>query len=179
MKKIEVILVDENNQELGKAEKIEAHKKGWLHRAFSIFVFNSEGKLLLQQRAGEKYHSGGLWSNTVCSHPMPGETYDQAVHRRLQEEMGFDCELEQAFCFVYKAEFDNGLIENEYDCVFLGRYDGEIQVNPDEVSDYKWVEVDELRQDVKENPESYSFWLGIALRKITSEQIEKIVRQKD
>lgn len=154
----EVILVDNNNNELGTMEKLEAHEKGLLHRAFSIFVFNKDGELLLQKRNSSKYHSGGLWSNTVCSHPRQGESYDEAVHRRLKEEMGFDCELDQLSCIVYKAKFDNGLTEHEYDCVFRGKYEGEITPDPEEVEDFKWTYIEDLKKDMKNSPEKYTYW---------------------
>ena len=161
-----VILVDKNNRKIGIEEKIKAHREGKLHRAFSIFVFNSKGELLIQKRAKTKYHSGGLWSNTVCSHPRPNESYHKAVHRRLREEMGFDCKLRKLFCFIYKAKFRNGLIENEYDCVFAGKFDGRPKPNPKEVADCKWILVKKLRQDIIKNPNKYSVWLKIALKKI-------------
>jgi len=164
--KEQVILVDENNRKIGVEEKIKAHKEGKLHRAFSIFVFNSKRALLLQQRAKEKYHSGGLWSNTVCSHPQPGETYNKAVHRRLREEMGFDCKLKKSFCFIYNTGFQNGLIENEYDCVFIGKFNGKPNPNPEEVMDYKWIPLKELKKDIVQNPDKYSFWFKIALKRI-------------
>lgn len=154
----QVILVDNKNNELGVMEKLEAHKKGLLHRAFSVFVFNKDGQLLLQKRNSKKYHSGGLWSNTVCSHPRPGEEYEDAVHRRLKEEMGFDCDLKQASCIIYRSEFKNGLIEHEYDCVFKGEYDGDVKPDPEEVEDTKWVNIDELKKDVNESPEKYTYW---------------------
>lgn len=163
----DVILVDEKNNEIDTMEKMEAHRKGLLHRAFSIFVFNSRGELLIQKRNSQKYHSGGLWSNTVCSHPVPGETYEVAVHRRLKEEMGFDCSLEQKTCFVYKAPFDNGLTEHEYDCVFTGVYDGEILPNAEEVEDFAWTTIDALAEKMKHAPNKYTFWL----RKIVSEHL--------
>ncbi len=162
-----VVLVDENNRKIGVAEKIKAHKEGQLHRAFSIFVFNSKNELLLQQRAKTKYHSGGLWSNTVCSHPRPDETYQQAVHRRLKEEMGFDCPLKKAFCFIYKSCFQNGLIENEYDCVFIGRFNGKPKPDSEEIMNYKWIPVKELKHDITRNPGKYTVWLKIALKKIS------------
>jgi isopentenyl-diphosphate Delta-isomerase len=161
-----VILVDKNNRKIGIEEKIKAHKEGKLHRAFSIFVFNSNGELLIQQRAKTKYHSGGLWSNTVCSHPKPDETYAQAVHRRLKEEMGFDCVLKKIFCFIYNTGFRNGLIENEYDCVFSGKFDGKPILNHREVMAYKWIPMKELKQDIMKNSNKYSFWLKIALKKM-------------
>jgi len=164
--KQKVVLVDKNNRKIGVAEKIKAHQEGILHRAFSIFVFNPKGELLIQQRAKTKYHSGGLWSNTVCSHPRPGETYQQAIHRRLIEEMGFDCKLKKSFCFIYKTDFQNHLIENEYDCVFIGEYTEEPKPNKEEIMDYKWVTTKELVQDIKANPDNYSVWLKIALEKL-------------
>jgi isopentenyl-diphosphate delta-isomerase len=158
-----VILVDKNNRKIGIEEKMRAHIDGRLHRAFSIFIFNSKGELLLQQRAKSKYHSSGLWSNTVCSHPRPGENYQQAVHRRLKEEMGFNCELKKLFSFIYKTDFGNGLIENEYDSVFMGKFDGQPNPNATEVMDYKWIDIKDLKKDVAKNPERYSVWLKIIL----------------
>ncbi len=160
-----VVLVDEKDNKIGIEEKLQAHKDGLLHRAFSIFVFNSKGELLLQQRAKEKYHCGSLWTNTVCSHPRDNETYEKAVHRRLVEEMGFDCELEKRFCFIYKAKFDNGLTEHEYDCVFVGKYDKEPIPNPFEVMDYKWISIENLKKDVEKNPTHYTPWIKIILEK--------------
>lgn len=166
MMKQQVILVDKNNRKIGTEEKIKAHKEGKLHRAFSIFIFNSKEELLIQQRAKTKYHSGGLWSNTVCSHPKPDETYLQAAHRRLKEEMGFDCKLKKLFCFVYNTGFQNGLIENEYDCVFIGRFDGKPKQNPKEVMNWKWISIKELKQDIIKNPNRYTVWLKLALKRI-------------
>ncbi len=166
MAKQQIILVNKHNRKIGVAEKIKTHQKGWLHRAFSIFVFNSKRELLIQQRAKSKYHSGGIWANTVCSHPRPNETYQQAIHRRLQEEMGFDCPLKKLFCFIYKAEFTNGLIENEYDCVFIGKYNGPLKANPKEVMNYKWISLIDLKKDIKRYPNKYSIWLKIALKKM-------------
>ncbi len=168
-----VILVDENNNEIGEEEKIKAHKEGKLHRAFSIFVFNSKRKLLLQQRAKTKYHSGGFWSNTVCGHPRPNENYQQATHRRLKEEMGFDCELEKLFCFIYKTDFKNGLIENEYGCVFIGKFDGNPIPDPEEAIDYKWISLEDLKKDIEKNPEKYTEWLKIILKRIKLSKIER------
>ena len=159
-----VILVDENDKERGSEEKIEAHKTGKLHRAFSIFVFNSKGEMLLQQRALHKYHSGGLWANACCSHPRLGETLEEAVHRRLKEEMGFDCELKEIFSFIYKAKVGT-LTEHELDHVFIGRYNGDVHFNPDEVGGYKWVTIESLRKDVQTHPELYTEWFKIALEK--------------
>lgn len=153
-----VILVDKKNRKIGEMEKLEAHQKGLLHRAFSIFVFNNENQLLLQRRNPQKYHSGGLWTNTVCSHPAPGESYITAVHRRLKEEMGFDCSPVKLGCFVYKAVFENGLTENEYDCIFAGRYDEEIKPDPTEIADSCWLSLEEVRIDIKNKPDQYTFW---------------------
>ena len=163
-----VILIDRNNKRIGTEEKIKAHKEGKLHRAFSIFVFNSEGKLLLQRRAKTKYHSGGLWSNTCCSHPAPGETTYQAARRRLKEEMGFECKLKKLFCFTYRVEFDNGLIENEYDYVFIGKVNDNQKIipNPSEVEEYKWVSIEELKKDIKKNPDNYTYWMRAAFKEL-------------
>ncbi|HLV23435.1 MAG TPA: isopentenyl-diphosphate Delta-isomerase [Moheibacter sp.] len=156
-----VVLVNEKDEELGLMEKQQAHVAGLLHRAFSVFVFNSKGELLLQQRAEEKYHSPLLWTNTCCSHPREGETYEQAAHRRLVEEMGFDCELEEKFHFIYKAKLGEKLFEHELDHVFTGFYEGEIKINRDEVKDYKWISMDELISDMNSNPEKYTIWFRI------------------
>jgi len=161
-----VVLVDENGKETGTEEKMKAHMEGKLHRAFSIFVFNTRGELLLQRRAEKKYHSGGLWTNTCCSHPRPGEPVEKAVHRRLKEEMGFDCELKEIFSFIYKVEFDNGLSENEYDHVFVGRFDGEPSPNSDEVDGWKWVDIEELKKNIYQNPEKYTYWLRVSIEKV-------------
>ena len=160
----EVILVDKNDEEIGIEEKVKAHQEGKLHRAFSIFIFNSKGQLLLQRREKTKYHCGGLWSNTCCSHPRPGETLKDATHRRLKEEMGFDCEIKKSFHFVYQVEFNNGLIENEYDHVFIGKFDGDPNPNPDEVDAWKWVSIDGLKEDIDKNPEQYTPWLKIIIK---------------
>ncbi len=156
-----VILVNENDQEIGKMEKQEAHEKGLLHRAFSVFIFNDQKELLLQQRALTKYHSAGLWTNTCCSHPRVNETIVQAAHRRLQEEMGFDCFLEVKTSFIYKADFDNGLTEHEFDHVLVGNFNGEVIINPTEVASYKWVAIDWLKQDMMKNPNNYTAWFTI------------------
>lgn len=176
MVKQQVVLVDKKNRKIGIEEKIKAHKEGKLHRAFSIFIFNSKGELLIQQRAKTKYHSGGLWSNTVCSHPKPNETYSQAVHRRLKEEMGFDCKLKKLFCFIYNAGFENGLIENEYDCVFIGKYNGMPKPNVQEIMNSKWVPINELKRDTDKNPKKYSVWLKVALKRISYSQIKEAIK---
>lgn len=161
MKKKEVILVDENDIAIGSMEKQKAHEKGCLHRAFSIFVLNDKKELLLQKRAENKYHSGGLWTNTCCSHPQPGETLKDAVNNRLMEEMGFQCPLEKAFSFTYRAEVDNNLTEHEFDHVFIGRFNDRAEANPEEVMDWKWMSLSSLEKDLKANPETYTSWLGI------------------
>ena len=176
MIKQQVILVDKNNRKIGIEEKTKAHKEGKLHRAFSIFVFNSRGKLLIQQRVKTKYHSGGLWTNTVCSHPKPNETYQQAIHRRLKQEMSFDCKLKRLFCFIYNTGFQNGLIENEYDCVFIGNFDGKILPNSKEIMNYKWISVKELKRDIIKNPKKYTIWLKIALKRIKYLQIKELIK---
>ena len=158
-----VILVDEQNRALGTAEKLSAHAEGRLHRAFSVFVFDRAGRLLLQRRARAKYHSGGLWSNTACGHPRPLEPTAAAARRRLREEMGFDCELTEAFGFVYRAELDNDLVEHEYDHVFVGTFDGEPAPDPSEVEGWRWLSVGELRRELREHPRDFTYWLRQAL----------------
>ncbi|WP_206663715.1 isopentenyl-diphosphate Delta-isomerase [Pelotomaculum schinkii] len=167
-----VILVDENDNSVGIAEKIDAHKNPKLHRAFSIFIFNSKGKLLIQQRAENKYHCPGMWANTCCSHPRPGESLEKAAHRRLQEEMGFDTKMVKSFAFIYKAQFDNGLTEEEYDHIFVGKWDGTPKINVTEVADYKWISEDILREDIKKNPAIYTPWFKIALGKLLDKNIK-------
>lgn len=157
----QVILVDERDQELGLMEKMEAHRKGLLHRAFSVFIHNDEGQMMIHQRARHKYHSGGLWSNACCSHPRRGETIIEAGQRRLMEEMGFVTELEEVLEFIYRAELDNDLTEHEYDHVLTGRFNAAPNPNPDEVGDWKWVDVDELRKDIEDHPGHYTEWFKI------------------
>ena len=170
----QVILVDEQDRALGADEKMSAHRSGALHRAFSVFVFDPEGRLLLQRRARGKYHSGGLWSNTACGHPRPGETTPDAARRRLREEMNIDCELREAFAFVYRADLGGGLVEHEYDHVYVGTHRGPgPSPDPSEVEDWRWVTLDELHRALQEEPHRYTYWLNIALkeegwRRITS-----------
>ena len=161
-----IILVDKNDVQIGTGEKLQVHKDGFLHRAFSVFVFNSKCQLLLQKRHRGKYHSGGLWSNTCCSHPCEGEDTLMAAHRRLKEEMGFDCNLKEIYSFSYKIEFKNGLIENELDHVFVGRFDDQPMANAKEVEDYKWVSKGELLEDIKNNPNIYTYWFKEIAEKI-------------
>lgn len=164
MKKEEVILIDKNNRKIGTEEKIKAHKEGKLHRAFSIFIFNSKRELLIQKRVKNKYHSGGLWSNTCDGHPRPNETYSKATRRRLKEEMGFDCRLKKLFCFRYKTKLGE-LIENEYDCIFVGKFRGKPKPNPKEIIEYKWISIKDLKKDINKHPKKYATWFKLALKK--------------
>ncbi len=157
-----LILVDEHDAPIGEMEKLEAHQKGLLHRAFSVFAFNEKGELLLQRRAPHKYHSAGLWTNTCCSHPVPGEDTETAAHRRLQEEMGFDCPLTRAGHLLYRVAFDNGLTEHEFDHIFIGRFDGEPVLNPDETDASRWMSAEALRADIAAHPDSYTYWFKLA-----------------
>ena len=157
-----VILVNENDMVMGSAEKMEAHEKGLLHRAFSIFVFNSRGEMLMQQRAIDKYHSGGLWTNACCSHPEPGEETAKAARKRLGEEMGFDIPVVQIFDFVYKATFDNGLTEYEFDHVFTGMYDGIIYPDKDEVQDYCYKSLHDIENAITIKQDHFTAWFKIA-----------------
>jgi len=156
-----LILVDENDNELGVMEKIAVHEKGLLHRAFSVFVFNSQNELLLQQRADEKYHSPGLWSNTCCSHPLSGEIVADAVKRRMEEEMGMQCRTDFKFSFIYKIKFENGLTEHEFDHVYFGINDDLPNPNPHEVKDWKYIKLQQLKEEISLYPEKYSAWLQI------------------
>ena len=165
---MDVILVDEQDVPVGQMEKIEVHRKALLHRAFSIFIFNDKGELLLQQRAHNKYHSAGLWTNTCCSHPQPGEDTLASASKRLQEEMGISVPLEKAFDFIYKAAFENGLTEHEFDHVFIGYYDGDVQPNADEVSDYCYKAMDDLRESMISHPQKYTEWFKIAFPKLSA-----------
>jgi len=161
-----IILVNEHDDMVGVMYKMEAHKQGLLHRAFSVFIFNRKGEMLLQQRALTKYHSGGLWTNACCSHPMPGEKTIDAAERRLTEELGFKTPLEKIFDFVYRAEFDNGLTEHEFDHVFAGEYEGKLHVDPDEVKDFCYKGIAEIRNMLQEHPKKFTAWFAIAFPKI-------------
>lgn len=153
-----IICVDKNDKKISLEEKIKVHKEGILHRAFSIFIFNNKNELLLQRRALEKYHSPGLWTNTCCSHQRETETLKEAALRRLQEEMGFKCDINEKFVFSYRVEFEDGLIENEIDHVFVGKYNDDVFINSDEVKEYKWITVECLFKDIKLNPNKYTYW---------------------
>ena len=167
---IKVCLVDQHDNEIGLMEKLEAHQKGLLHRAFSVLIFNDKQEILLQRRAFGKYHSEGLWTNTCCSHPMPGESNITAAHRRLQEEMGFDCELKELFYFIYKAELDNNLVEHELDHVLIGYSSDDPILNIEEAIDFKWLSMDQLKKEIIENANDFTIWFKL----IILEHFEKI-----
>ena len=162
MSEEKVILVDKNDNQVGLMPKLEAHEKGVLHRAFSIFIFNSRYELLLQKRASSKYHSGGLWTNTCCSHPREGEDTLDAANRRLDEEMGIKTSLRKVYDFIYKAELDNQLTEHEFDHVFYGVCDNDPILNKDEAEDFKWVDMETLNNDIIKNEDNYTVWFKIA-----------------
>jgi isopentenyl-diphosphate Delta-isomerase len=161
-----VILVNEEDEPVGKMEKMEAHQKGLLHRAFSVFIFNRKGEMLLQRRALNKYHSGGLWTNACCSHPYPDEDIEHAATRRLNEELGFETPVQKAFEFIYRSEFSNGLKEYEFDHVFTGEYNGIINRNPDEVCDFCYKDLEDIRESLHSHPEKFTTWFHIAFPKI-------------
>jgi len=161
-----VVLVDENDRSLASIDKMEAHELGLLHRAFSVFIFNAEGKMLIHQRAKSKYHCGGLWTNACCSHPYLFEEPKDAAKRRLKEELGFSCDVTKAFSFIYKAELDKGLTEHEYDHVFIGNYEGNINPNEDEVENYEYLDCEFLALEVKHFPDKFTPWFRIALPKV-------------
>lgn len=158
-----VILVDEFDNAIGTMEKLEAHRKGMLHRAFSVLLFNSKGEILLQKRAVGKYHSGGLWTNTCCSHPLPGESINEATRRKLIQEMGIDLNPEFAYKFIYKTHLDDNLIEYECDYVFIGTFDGNPIINDEEAEDWKFIDLSSLRTDIKENPDAYTYWFKLII----------------
>lgn len=159
----EVILVDKSDRALGTMEKTEAHRKGVLHRAFSVFIFNSKKELLLQQRALNKYHSAGLWTNTCCSHPRPGEDTLLAARRRLREEMGLETELTFKTSFVYRTEFENGMTEHEFDHVFTGKSNNDPIINVEEVCAYRWLAADAVKTEIRSQPEKFTSWFRIAM----------------
>ncbi len=159
-----VILVDTHDNEIGTMEKMAAHREGRLHRAFSVLVFNNKGEMLLQKRAAQKYHSGGLWTNACCSHPLPGENIRDASRRRLKEEMGIDLQPEFSHSFIYKTALDKGLTEHEFDHVFKAIFNGVPDINRIEVEDWKFVDLKWLLEDVRKNPEEYTAWFKIILK---------------
>lgn len=161
MKEEQVILVNHNDEPIGLMNKLEAHEKAVLHRAFSVFILNDKNEVMLQQRAHHKYHSPLLWTNTCCSHQRAGETNIEAGKRRLEEEMGFSTELKELFHFIYKAPFDNGLTEHELDHVMIGYYNNEPNINDDEVESWKWMTIEDIKVDMLQNPEQYTVWFKI------------------
>lgn len=176
----QVILVDSRDREVGMMEKMKAHQKGLLHRAFSVILFNNKGELLLQKRAFQKYHSAGLWSNTCCSHPKPEERTETAVKRRLKEEMGINTDLSFLYSFIYKYEFENQLIEHELDHVYIGLYDDSPVLNPEEAEDFKWITWQNLLTDIKANSDTYSFWFKQIIVYLNKHSLDlpKVLRPK-
>lgn len=164
--KEQLILVDEEDNETGAMEKLSVHQRGLLHRAFSVFIFNSKDELILQQRAEEKYHSAGLWSNTCCSHPVAGEEISNTIRRRMKEEMGLQCEVDFKFKFIYEIQFENGLTEHEYDHVYFGESDDIPVPDPAEVKDWRYISLEGLRKEISLNPQDFSEWLKICLPKV-------------
>jgi len=173
MKEELVILVDENDNQIGLMPKMEAHEKALLHRAFSVFVFNSKNQLMLQQRAIHKYHSPGLWTNTCCSHQRDGESNLVAGKRRLFEEMGFVTELKETTSFIYKAPFENGLTEHEFDHILVGAYEGTPEINEEEVAAWKWMDLESVKKDIKNNSDNYTAWFKIIFEKYYNTLEEK------
>lgn len=167
----EVILVDELDNPIGTMEKMEAHEKGILHRAFSVFVLNSKNEVLLQKRAKHKYHSGGLWTNTCCSHPRKEEPILEAGKRRLQEEMGMKCELTEMFSFIYKAELDQGLTEHELDHVLIGRTNDTPSINTDEVEDFTYQSLEQVSENLTKTPDEYTEWFKIIFERFMKESV--------
>lgn len=171
-KEEQVVLVDEQCNELGLMPKLEAHEKGILHKAISIIIFNSKGEMLVTQRAFTKYHWAGIWSNTCCSHPREGESFNDAAHRRLQEELGFETPLTEAFHFIYKATDEaTGLIEHEYDTVYTGNFNDAFQFNKEEINDVRWMKVEDLLADIESNSAQYSFWFKIILKEMQQREM--------
>lgn len=166
----EIVLVDENDAVLGYKEKLQAHIDGDLHRAFSVLIMNDKGEMLIQKRATDKYHSGGLWSNACCSHPMPDEAVLKAGERRLEEELKFSCKLKYLYKFIYKADFINGLTEHELDHVLVGCFNQDVSPNPEEAEAVKWVRKTELLEDIQEHPNEFTFWFKIIVDKIKDEE---------
>ena len=162
-----IVLVNEKNKAIGVEGKMKAHRAGKLHRAFSVLLFNKKGEVLIQKRAKSKYHSPGLWTNTCCSHPRPREKVGLAAKRRLKEEMGIDCKLKEAFNFIYKAKL-GGLIEHEFDHVFLGKFNGTPEPDKKEVAEWRWVKLKNLKADIKKNPRKYTPWFRIIIKRIKS-----------
>lgn len=164
----QVILVNESDHQIGVMEKMEAHEKAILHRAFSVFLFNSKGEMMLQRRALTKYHSAGLWTNACCSHPRPGETELEAAQRRTMEELGIQPQIQHIFSFLYKAAFDNGLTEHEFDHVFIGQWNDDVHLNPEEVAEIRYLTIEEIKSDMQDNPDQYTAWFKIAFDQVMS-----------
>lgn len=177
MREEKVILVNEKDEPIGLMPKMEAHQKALLHRAFSVFVMNANGETMLQQRAKDKYHSPLLWTNTCCSHQREGESNIDAGKRRLMEEMGFTTELKELFSFVYKAPFDNGLTEHEFDHVMVGYFENEPDINPEEVADWKWMQPEDIKKDIAENPDEYTAWFKIIFERFYNHLIKNTSTQ--
>ena len=169
----EVVLVNEMDEVVGTMEKLRVHQEGLLHRAFSVFLFNREGKMLLHRRAEDKYHSGGLWTNACCSHPGPGDDILQAAMNRLKEEMGIQCEIKKLFEFTYKAEVGNNLTEYEYDHVFVGVYNDAPQPDPAEVSEWQWMHLESVKEEMQKHPEHFTAWFRIAIPLLEQSIYEK------
>lgn len=167
-----VILVDSNDEAIGTMEKMEAHLSGILHRAFSVFIFNSKGELLMQQRASGKYHSGGKWTNTCCSHPRLNEKTEDAAKRRIKEEMGMECDLKYIFHFMYQAPLEKGLSENEYDHVYFGVSDDIPAPDPEEVASFKYISMEELKKSIESSPAEYTEWLKICFDRVMEEYVK-------
>lgn len=174
-----VILVDARDNAIGTADKLDAHREGRLHRAFSVFVFNHRGEMLLQRRAKGKYHSGGLWSNTCCSHPRPGEATAEAAKRRLSEEMGFSCALDTVSAIVYRADVGNGLVEYEYDHLLVGRWSGSPDPDPGEVEDWRWIATDTLLVEVAKHPRRFTYWFRVALQELDDLDLLPVEKNRD
>ena len=168
MKRNNVVLVDENDNAIAEMEKLLAHEQGCLHRAFSVFIFNDKRRLLLQQRASHKYHGAGLWTNTCCSHPQWKEDVNSSAMERLNYEMGLQCDLKWIYSFIYNEQVENNLIEHELDYVFIGYSNQDPVLNKDEVQDYKWIYIDEILSDIKNNPSHYTIWLKQAFPELLS-----------
>src|SRR2546423_14982020 len=175
----EVILVNGNDEPIGVMEKMKVHEQGLLHRAFSVFIFDSNGSMLLQKRSSKKYHGGKLWTNACCSHPFPGEEVKEASERRLKEELGFYTALEKIFVFTYYAHVENGLIEHEYDHVFAGEYEGSIEPDKDEVEEYRYESLDQIRTDIIKEPELFTSWFKIAFPEIEKWHQGKYANNKE
>lgn len=174
MQRDKVILVDRQDVTIGEMEKMQAHRAGLLHRAFSIFIFNSAGQMLIHQRAATKYHGAGLWTNACCSHPQIGEGLAAAAAERLDYEMGIQCDLNWIFSFVYRGTVENGLIEHEFDHVFVGIFDGVPKFNSEEVAHYQWIDVEALKQWIATSPEAFTIWFREALPMLLKEMSNRV-----